>query len=166
MERGEMERHRYPTIADRVGWWVSEWPVLSRLALIVLVSVVGIVLVLTAQAVYASGNEQTTVTLPLASFLGIIFGLISLLVSGPVAWIIRGVMRDLKNINENHEKLKEKVLTEFVSRRDHDTASARLETRIESMNTDLGVKLDRIFELVGDLERNKADKHAFGHAVG
>lgn len=161
----EQESHSYPSLSQRIEWWVADHPVL-RLLLLALVVSAGTMLVLAAiQAAYASDGEQTTVTLPLASFLGIIFGLISILVSGPVAWIIRGVMRDLKKLNEDHDTLKEKVLTEFVRRPD----SARLETRIETMNTDLGVKLDRIFELIGDLERNKADKppgHHFGGYMG
>lgn len=108
---------------------------------------------------------ETTVTFSLTNFLGLIFGLISLLISGPIAWIILGVMRDMKELSRNHDELKEKVLTGFVRRPDHDSASARLETRIENMSAELSGKLDRIFDLVGDLERNKADK-PFGRQAG
>lgn len=177
MERGEMERHRYPTIADRVGWWVSEWPVLSRIVLIVLVSVVGIVMVLAMQAAYASdgqGQSETTVTLSLTNFLGIIFGLISLLISGPVAWILKKSIDEqkemrnaIKETNDKHDALKEAMLTRFLPRAEHDTSNERLEVRLGEMRIEITNKLDQIFEAIGQLERNKADKPSpfGGHAT-
>lgn len=89
--------------------------------------------------------SETTVVLDAVSAIYIIFSAISMLVLGPLAWIVRGSLKDLKDLERRHVDLRYELPREYVRRDDY----LRDITEIKSILHQIYQKLD-----------NKADKSA------
>lgn len=86
---------------------------------------------------------STTITLSMTAFLGIIFGLINLLVIGPVAWILKGAVSDIKELEADHDKLKERVLTEYVHKSEYRDDIEEIKESLNAIYNKLEAKADK-----------------------
>lgn len=86
---------------------------------------------------------STTITLSVTAFLGIIFGLINLLVIGPVAWILKGAVSDIKELEADHDSLKERVLTEYVHKAEYSEDIGEIKDTLNKIFNKLDEKADK-----------------------
>jgi len=61
---------------------------------------------------------ETVIAVEISTLLAFIFGGINLVVLGPVAWILKGAITDLRRIEDQYSKLKDTVQTQYIHK-DH-----------------------------------------------
>lgn len=57
---------------------------------------------------------ETVVSIDISTLLVFIFGGVNLIVLGPIAWILKGALADIKTQGMAHAALKDKVQTEYI----------------------------------------------------
>lgn len=58
--------------------------------------------------------ESAIITLDIETFFVVAFAIVNLIVLGPIAWLLRGSLQDLRDLERNHYKLKEELPEKYV----------------------------------------------------
>lgn len=88
-------------------------------------------------------GDPTTITLSVTAFLGIIFGIINLLVLGPVAWILKNAISDIRDLQNDHESFKEKILTEYIHTNTYERDIKEVKETLKEISRKLDDKADK-----------------------
>lgn len=81
---------------------------------------------------------ETVIAVEVSTLLAFVFGAINLLVLGPVAWMLKGSISDMRQLREQHLILKDAVQTQYIHK-DHYGRDIR---EIKDMLNDIGRKID------------------------
>jgi len=57
---------------------------------------------------------DTVIALDISTAVMLIFGVINLTILGPVAWILKGVIADIKKLDQQHHEFKDHVHLEYA----------------------------------------------------
>lgn len=87
--------------------------------------------------------DSAIVTLDISTFFMLGLGFLNLLVIGPVAWILKGALRDLKQLEHNHTALIEALPKEYVRYDAHNRAMDRIEEKLDKIYSKLDSKADK-----------------------
>jgi len=92
----------------------------------------------------------TAISLDINTVLIATIGIITVIVNGPVAWILRNVVKEQKrldqqhtNLEKEHGRFKEKVQDEFVKQKDLYPRLGRMENTLDNIFNKLDGKADK-----------------------
>lgn len=76
---------------------------------------------------------ETSITLELSTAFMLALGVVNLLVLGPVAWILKGALSDLRQLQRDHNALKEDLPKNYVPKIDYRADVGELKRLIEGL---------------------------------
>jgi len=85
----------------------------------------------------------TVITVDISTFVLFLFGVINLLVLGPVAWILKGAINDLRQLERRHEFLKDDMQTRYLRVERYVDDIKRLEDLVRGLYDKLDSKADK-----------------------
>ena len=76
---------------------------------------------------------EPTITLEISTVALLVIGAINLIVLGPLAWIIKGAIHDLRDLQREHHEFKDNVHTQYVRHDNYQHDLGKLERLIEGL---------------------------------
>lgn len=74
---------------------------------------------------------------------GAIWFVLTIVLVGPIAWILKGAVADLKALEKDHEKLKTELPKDYVMKADHNRDMAEIKDLLRRIFEKLDGKADR-----------------------
>lgn len=84
-----------------------------------------------------------TVTFPVNYLLSFVGVLISLVVIGPLAWIVKGMIRDQKQLADDLNRLERELPVYYVRKDDFQKFQERILEKLDSIDGKLDKKVDK-----------------------
>ena len=84
-----------------------------------------------------------TVTIEFSTLIVVLFGIINLIIIGPVAWILKGVIADLKDIGKKHDELREDVYVNYLRKDEYETDLREIKEMLHGIYDKLDGKADK-----------------------
>lgn len=88
-------------------------------------------------------GEETYIQVDIGTFLTFVWGAISILILGPVAWIVKGLLEAQKKIKEDHSAFRDEVHREFVRKSDYIDQLSEIKDLIRRIYDKLDGKADK-----------------------
>lgn len=86
---------------------------------------------------------ETVIAVEVSTLLAFIFGGINLLVLGPVAWILKGAIVDLRRLEDKHLELKSTVQTQYIHKDHYGRDIREIKDVLNEINRKLDGKADK-----------------------
>lgn len=79
----------------------------------------------------------------LSTFLVFLFGAINLIVLGPIAWILKSAITDLREIEKNHDSLKDDIHLNYLRKAEYNKDAEEIKSLLKDIFTELKNKADK-----------------------
>ena len=86
---------------------------------------------------------ETVIAVEVSTLLAFIFGGINLVVLGPVAWILKGAIADMRRIEVQHLALKDTVQTQYIHKDHYGRDIREMKDMLGEINRKLDSKADK-----------------------
>lgn len=86
---------------------------------------------------------ETVIAVEVSTLLAFAFGAINLVVLGPIAWILKGAIADLRRIEAQHLSLKDKMHTEYIHKDHYGRDIREIKDVLNEINRKLDGKADK-----------------------
>lgn len=86
---------------------------------------------------------ETVVTIDISTFFMMGIGFINLLVIGPIGWILRGAIRDLRNVENQQAELEKSLPKEYVRQEHYRHDIDQILKKLDAIYVTLNTKADK-----------------------
>lgn len=86
---------------------------------------------------------EAAVTISFSTLFFVLVGAVNLIVLGPMAWIVRSAIRDIRDQQNAHNLLRQELPIEYVRREHYAQDIAEIKTMLTSITNKLDKKADK-----------------------